>query len=139
MNDAIIRAIARAEAGALLQPYGYVPFEIVTTSDATPTNIAVIPVEEYTSGIFWVEVVGLKDDGSLVYTVVKIGRWRKDTSLTLGTVSDILLAEDDFSGASILITTASNDIAVEATATASDTIDWTCRVQILSVKATVLP
>jgi hypothetical protein len=136
VNDTIIRAIARQEAQraqAILQTS-------LQTTDATPTAAVTIAIDDYTGGKLRVEVIGVEDTGiggSLAGEQV-IKFW-KDTTLNLGTPSDILPLDSDIAAATYSINNVSDSIEVTVTGDTGVVINWVVRIDIIQTNATNLP
>jgi hypothetical protein len=138
VNRRIIEAWIRAEIQKDKQiGSGWIEAEAIQTTDATPTTILTLEIEDNFSGILEVEILGVNDGvGAEAVTGRKIVRFKKDTALTLGTPSNILAIETDIVGATFSISNVSEDIVVTVTGAASTTINWSCKYRINQNNAT---
>jgi hypothetical protein len=101
---------------------------VVTTTDATPTEIANIPVDVNNSGLLLVYVHSMVSDGS----AANIGMYavKYISGLTIGTKQTVF--EDN--GVVVSVTFAddgSGNISVKGTGVAATEITWICRTQVL--------
>lgn len=135
MNESIVRGISRAEAGRaaadLGQSMGHFRHPLIQTSDATPTVIASLEIEDNTAGIIEINIVGMDDAGTGAVTQSQRVRFIKLGTLTLGTPSNVLALEDDLTIGGITYVTTSADLEVEVTGIAATVINWEVTTKIL--------
>lgn len=111
---------------------------LVTTSDATPTVIATVEVEDTFAGMLIFDVISIKTDGTEVNAGKYGVKYYKIGTLTIGTVTTIY--EDNDSAISIaVVADGSENLSIEATGVAATEINWIARTQILDQQFTALP
>lgn len=143
MNNMVntIQSVSRAVAQQVVAQDRQLFAGNVDTTDATPTNIFLIEVEDQTAGIIQVMCVGF--DGTDAATGIKQARYKKvGGSLTIGTVDSLLPieAEGTLAAATFTIAGSSDNIAVQVTGIAATAISWKAEYKLINVlKEAVLP
>lgn len=127
----IAETVSRRVATEVMQPFVY----YVQTTDATPTVLATIELEDFTGGWLEVFVLGIQSDGSKLYTDKYYVRYHRTITLSIVYESDWI--EDDFPGLVVLVQDdGSENIEIEVTGLAATTIDWECRIIHHQIRAT---
>jgi hypothetical protein len=109
---------------------------LVTTTDATPTEIANIPVDVNNSGVLVVYVHSMVTDGSALNIGMYAVGYISSSGLTIGTKQTIM----EVNGVAVAVTFAdsSGNISVLGTGIASTDITWICRTQLLDQNISAL-
>jgi hypothetical protein len=138
MNEANLTA-AKLMARSVVDAHPtYLVWDSITTTDATPVNIALLEVPEYYAGIIETKVTALTEDGSLFNTVIAFQGFRKDTVLTLLDYNEMLTGTPEHAGVSAIVIDTEN-LAVQVTGVVATVIRWTCETRLILNFATVLP
>jgi hypothetical protein len=109
---------------------------LVTTTDATPTEIANIPVDVNNSGLLVVYVHSMVTDGSALNIGMYAVGYISSSGLTIGTKQTIM----EVNGVAVAVTFAdsSGNISVLGTGIAATDITWICRTQLLDQNISAL-
>jgi hypothetical protein len=109
---------------------------LVTTTDATPTEIANIPIDVNNSGLLVVYVHSMVTDGSALNIGMYAVGYISSSGLTIGTKQTIM----EVNGVAVTVTFAdsSGNISVLGTGIASTDITWICRTQLLDQNISAL-
>lgn len=102
----------------------------VSTSDATPTEIGNIPVDDLTAGVLIVDVISVATDGSASNAGRYAVKYSKNTTLTLGAVTNIYQDNDAVISVAV-VNDGGENIRIQATGIAATDITWIARTQIL--------
>jgi molybdopterin biosynthesis enzyme MoaB len=108
---------------------GIMNYPLVTTSDATPTEIALVQVEEGFAGMLVVDVHSMVSDGSTTNVGRYAVKYISNAGLTLGTKQTIM--EDNGVAVSVTFADSSGNITIVGTGIAATEITWVVRTQIL--------
>lgn len=111
---------------------------LITTTDATPTEIANIEVEDTFAGMLIVDVISIKTDGTEVNAGRYGAKYSKVGTLTVSGVQTIYESNDSVISIGVGADGDEN-ISIEATGVAATEINWICRTQILDQNFTALP
>lgn len=106
-----------------------------TTTDATPTNLAVIALPNTSMTTIEATCIAIKNDGTSGFSAVKLGRYMKDNVPALLSGSSDIVA-DAYSGAGLstatfTLTNSGTSAAIQVTGEAATTIQWKIRYKIL--------
>jgi hypothetical protein len=110
---------------------------LVTTTDATPTEIANITVDVNNSGLLVAYVHSMVSDGSAMNVGMYAVGYISSSSLSIGTKQTVF----EVNGVAVAVTFAddgSGNISVLGTGVASTDITWICRTQLLDQNISVL-
>lgn len=126
------RNIARGAAFQAITERELLMETTISTTDATPTDVLALDVEDYSAGIMEVWVTGVDNAGNAI-TGAKILRYKRlDTVLTLGTATDTLALQADIAG-SFSVAAVSTQIVVSVTGVAATGINWKVKYRIINV------
>jgi hypothetical protein len=129
-----INAISERAAVRMMQPYVY----YLQTTNATPTNITVVEIEDNECGKIHVEVETVKSDGTAAESIERIVHYKKTGGvLTINSMWDIFAG--DLAVTLLINNDGSDNIKIEATGIAATVIDWECYVKQRKIIATALP
>lgn len=137
MTTEVARAISRSEAQKVFA-LGSFQYTLQTT-DATPTAALTISIDDFFGGKLRVEFIGVEDTGAGSLAGEQVLKFWKDTSLNLGTVTDIMPLDSDIAGTTYSINNVSDSIEITVTGAAATVINWIVRIDILQTNATTLP
>lgn len=111
---------------------------LVTTTDATPTEIGNVAVDDSNAGFLVIDVQSIVTDGTEFNGGRYAVKYSKVGTLTLGTLASIW--EDNTSAISISVAAdADENISIVGTGVAATEINWLARTQNLFQQFTDLP
>jgi hypothetical protein len=116
----IIRAIAEQAARQVAAESAITYYEAATT-DATPTELATIEVDDNTGGMIEVRVVAVEANTAAFYYVFSYLKLAGDIVVDTPVA---LYEKDDLLAVSVSITGSSGNILIEVTGIAATSINW---------------
>lgn len=124
MNDSIVRAIAKSEAEKAVGLQNH--SDVFETTNATPTIVLIIEVNDYSAGFIEVEVAAMTEDGTEKLSAKWIVGIHKETGLTIDP-EDVLHSVIGIAGASFNVVEDTTNPAIELTGVAATNITWMVR------------
>jgi molybdopterin biosynthesis enzyme MoaB len=109
---------------------GLMNYPLVTTSDATPTEIALVQAVEGFTGLLIVDVHSMVSDGSATNMGRYAVKYISNAGLTIGTKQTIV--EDNGVAVAVTFSASSGNISIIGTGIAATEITWVVRTQILN-------
>jgi molybdopterin biosynthesis enzyme MoaB len=104
-------------------------YPVVVTEDATPTEIALVEVQEGFAGLLIVDVHSMVSDGSATSVGRYAVKYISNAGLTIGTKQTIV--EDNGAAVAVTFAASSGNISIVGTGIAATEITWVVRTQLL--------
>lgn len=117
---------------------GYYNHSLVSTTDATPTEIGNVVVDDGAAGMLIIDVISIVTDGTNTNAGRYAVKYSKVGTITISAVTTIF--EDNGVAVSVgVVADGSENISIQGTGIALTEINWIARTQVLEQNFTDLP